>query len=92
MSGSRAVRQFDPQDVSLLASLAAHASIAIENAELLQSSANALAAAHDRMRGQTQQIQRVAGVLEQLAASALSAPHPMSCFRRSSPSCLANPN
>jgi GAF domain-containing protein len=79
MSGSRAPRQFDPQEVSLLASLAAHASIAIENAELLQSSANALealAAAHDRMRVQTQQIQRVAGVLEQLAASAVSGAAP----------------
>lgn len=79
MSGSRAVRQFDPQDVSLLASLAAHASIAIENAELLTGSANtleALAAAHDRLRLQTQQIRRVAGILEQLASAAVSGAAP----------------
>src|SRR5579871_3383255 len=57
MSGSRAVRQFDAHEVSLLASLAAHASVAIENAELLTGSANALealAAAHDRLRLQTE--------------------------------------
>ena len=79
MSGSRAVRQFDPQEVSLLASLAAHASIAIENAELLTGSANtleALAAAHDRLRLQTQQIRRVAGILEQLASAAVSGAAP----------------
>ena len=79
MSGSRAVRQFDPQEVSLLASVAAHASIAIENAELLTGSAKtleALAAAHDRLRLQTQQIRRVAGILEQLASSAVSGAAP----------------
>lgn len=79
MSGSRDVRQFDPQEVSLLSSLAAHASIAIENAQLLQSSANtleALAAAHDRMRLQTERTQRVADILEQLASSVVSGAAP----------------
>jgi sugar diacid utilization regulator len=79
MSGSRAVRQFDPQEVSLLASLAAHASIAIENAQLLRRSADALtalAAANDRLREQTQQIQRVAGIVEQLASSAVNGASP----------------
>jgi GAF domain-containing protein len=79
MSGSRAVRQFDPQEVSLLASLAAHASIAIENAQLLRHSADtlaALAAANDRLRDQTHRIQRVAGIAEQLASSAVSGASP----------------
>jgi GAF domain-containing protein len=79
MSGSRTVRQFDPQEVSLLASLAAHASIAIENAELLQSSANALdalAATNDRMRSQTERTQRVAVALERLASAAVGGAGP----------------
>jgi DNA-binding PucR family transcriptional regulator len=79
MAGSRAVRQFDPEEVSLLASLAAHASIAIENAQLLRHSAEtleALAAAHERTRLQTQRIQRVADIVEQLASLALNGAAP----------------
>ncbi len=74
LSASRTVRRFEPQEVALFASLAAHATVAIENARLLRDSRQALhdlAHAHDELQAHARRVERVAVVQERLAELAL---------------------
>ena len=74
ISGSRHSRRFEPQEMAMFASLAAHAAVAIENAELLAESRatlEELAGAHARLRAQNERVQRVATINAQLADAAL---------------------
>lgn len=74
LSGSREVRQFDPSEVALFASLASHAAIALENARLIEGSQATLAdleQAHEALQRHAHHVERVGAVSEQLAAVAL---------------------
>jgi sugar diacid utilization regulator len=74
LSGSREVRHFEPAEVSLFASLASHAAIALHNARLIQGAHDALAdlaRAHDALREHAHRVERVGQIHEQLAALAV---------------------
>ncbi len=74
LSGSREVRQFEPSEVALFASLASHAAIALENARLIESSQATLAdleRAHEALQRHAHHVERVGAVYEQLAEVAL---------------------
>lgn len=74
ISGSRSSRKFEPQEMAMFASLAAHAAVAIENAELLAESRatlSELAGTHARLRVQNEQVQRTATINAELADAAL---------------------
>ena len=74
LSGSREVRQFEPSEVALFASLASHAAIALENARLIEGSQKTLAdleRAHEALQRHAHHVERVGAVYEQLAAIAL---------------------
>jgi GAF domain-containing protein/sugar diacid utilization regulator len=76
LSGSREVRHFDPAEVSLFASLASHAAIALHNARLIQGAHDALAdlaRAHDALQEHAHRVERVGQIHEQLAALAVQA-------------------
>jgi GAF domain-containing protein/sugar diacid utilization regulator len=74
LSGSREVRQFDPTEVALFASLANHAAIALENARLIEGSRQTLADlehAHEALQRHAHQVERVGDVYAELAGVAL---------------------
>ena len=74
LSGSREVRQFEPSEVALFASLGSHAAIALENARLIQGSQRTLAdleRAHVALQRHADHVERVGALYEQLAAVAL---------------------
>jgi sugar diacid utilization regulator/GAF domain-containing protein len=74
MSGSREVRQFEPSEVALFASLASHAAVALHNARLIQRSRDTLAdlaRAHEALQDHAQRVERVRAIHEQLADLAL---------------------
>jgi sugar diacid utilization regulator/GAF domain-containing protein len=74
LSGSREVRQFEPSEVALFASLASHAAIALQTARLIQESRDTLAdlaLAHDQVQRHAQRVERVGEIYEPLAALAL---------------------
>jgi sugar diacid utilization regulator/GAF domain-containing protein len=76
LSGSREVRHFEPAEVSLFASLASHAAIALHNARLIQGAHDALAdlaRAHDALQEHAHRVERVGQIHEQLAALAVRA-------------------
>lgn len=74
LSGSRAVRHFEPREVALFASLADHAAIAVESARLLEDSRQALndlARAHAAVRAHAERVKLVSAAQERLAGLAL---------------------
>ncbi|HEX4011837.1 MAG TPA: helix-turn-helix domain-containing protein [Solirubrobacteraceae bacterium] len=74
LSGSREVRQFDPTEVALFASLATHAAIALENARLSEGSKRTLAdleRAHEALQRHAHHVERVDDVYAELAGVAL---------------------
>lgn len=74
LSASRVVRRFEPQEVALFASLAAHAAVAIANARLLDDSRRAvaeLAEARDLAQAHATRVERISVAQERLAAVAL---------------------
>jgi sugar diacid utilization regulator len=74
LSGSREVRQFDPTEVALFASLATHAAIALENARLIEGSQRTLAdleRAHEALQSHADHVERVGDVYAELAGVAL---------------------
>jgi sugar diacid utilization regulator/GAF domain-containing protein len=74
LSGSRERRQFEPAEVSLFASLASHAAIALHNARLIQRAHDTLAdlaRAHEALREHADRVERVGEIYEELAALAL---------------------
>jgi sugar diacid utilization regulator len=74
LSGSRERRQFEPAEISLFASLASHAAIALHNARLIQRAHDTLAdlaRAHDALREHAHRVERVGEIYEELAALAL---------------------
>jgi sugar diacid utilization regulator/GAF domain-containing protein len=74
LSGSRERRQFEPAEVSLFASLASHAAIALHNARLIARAHDTLAdlaRAHEALRDHAHRVERVGEIHEELAALAL---------------------
>jgi sugar diacid utilization regulator len=74
LSGSREVRQFDPTEVALFASLGTHAAIALESARLIESSQQTLAdleRAHEALQRHAHHVERVGDVYAELASVAL---------------------
>jgi DNA-binding PucR family transcriptional regulator len=74
LSGSRERRQFEPGEVSLFASLASHAAIALHNARLIQRAHDTLAdlaRAHEALREHADRVERVGEIHAELAALAL---------------------
>jgi signal transduction protein with GAF and PtsI domain len=68
-AADRSPRQFTPDEVNLLGSLAAHAAIAIENARLFQETRRALdelSAADEIVRAHSEAVERAAAVHERL--------------------------
>lgn len=74
-ASDRRVRAFGPHEVSLLASLAAHAAVAIGNAELLadtRANAAELAKANERSRQHSESVERAAAAHDRLTELVLA--------------------